>query len=142
MHCRPSRPSKVAGFTLIEVMIVVSIVGILAAVAYPSYKSSIVKTRRGDIQLKMVSYAQALERYYTTNGRYTSSGTTCGVSTPSSADDTRYYTWTVKATSSGAAGCAADTFFVLVTPVAGSTQAGNGDQTFDHTGAKGGDWVK
>ncbi len=134
MHCRPSRPSKVAGFTLVEVMIVVAIVGILSAVAYPSYKSSIVKTRRADIQLRMVSYAQALERYYTTNGRYVSTGTTCGVSTPSAADDTRYYAWTVT--------CAANTFSISVTPASGSTQVDNGDQTLNQTGAKTGDWTK
>lgn len=142
MKRHASKPSHVAGFTLIEVMIVVAIVGILSAVAYPSYKANIVKTRRADIQQKLVSYAQALERYYSTNGRYVSSGTTCGVATPADADSTRYYTWAVTATSGGAAGCAANTFFVTVTPVTGSTQAGNGNQTLDNTGAKGGDWAK
>ena len=142
MNLRFSRPSRVTGFTLIELMITVAIVGILAAVALPSYKASVVKTRRADIQQRLVSYAQALERYYSTNGRYTSSGTTCGVSTPADAESTRYYTWGVNAVSGGTAGCAEATFFITATPVSGSSQVGNGNQTLDHTGAKSGDWSK
>lgn len=140
----PYRPARTAGFTLIEVMIVVAIVGILSAVAYPSYKNNIVKTRRADIQQKLVSYAQSLERYHSTNGRYVtaSGGTTCGVSTPSDADSTRYYTWAVTATNGGTSGCAENTFFVTVTPVTGSTQADNGNQTLDHAGGKTGNWNK
>lgn len=58
------------GFTLIEVMIVVAIIGIIAAIAYPSYLEQVKSTRRGDAQGALMSFANAMERYYTQNGEY------------------------------------------------------------------------
>lgn len=65
-----SNQSNNRGFTLIEVMVVVAIVGILAAVAYPSYIQSVTKTRRTSAQGCMLEMAQFMERFYTTNMRY------------------------------------------------------------------------
>lgn len=59
------------GFTLIELMIVVAIIGVLAAIAYPSYQDSIAKSRRADAQASLLELAQFMERHYTTNSRYT-----------------------------------------------------------------------
>lgn len=64
------RPLKAMGFTLIEVMIVVAVIAILAAVAYPSYQQSVAKTRRSAAQGCLVEMAQFMERFYTTNMRY------------------------------------------------------------------------
>lgn len=58
------------GFTLIELMITVAIIGILAAVAYPSYQTHIVKTRRAAAKTCLSELAQYMERYYTTNLKY------------------------------------------------------------------------
>ena len=58
------------GMTLIELMIVVAVVGILAAVAYPSYQEHIRKARRADAQTALMELAQFMERYYTSNGTY------------------------------------------------------------------------
>ncbi|MBA4263895.1 MAG: type IV pilin [Comamonadaceae bacterium] len=58
------------GFTLIEVMIVVAIIGILAAVAYPSYQESVRKSARADAQADLMELAQISERFFTTNNRY------------------------------------------------------------------------
>ncbi len=66
------------GFTLIEVMIAVAIVAILASIAYPSYQEQIAKSRRNEATNALMVGAQALERYYSANGRYT---TTAGGST-------------------------------------------------------------
>lgn len=58
------------GFTLIELMITVAIIGILASVAYPSYQTHIVNTRRAAAKTCLSELAQFMERYYTTNLKY------------------------------------------------------------------------
>jgi type IV pilus assembly protein PilE len=63
------RPS-VKGFTLIELVIVVGIVAILAAIAYPSYQQHVVKTRRAAAAGCLMEYAQFLERSFTTTMTY------------------------------------------------------------------------
>ncbi len=69
------RPSKAAarrarGFTLIELMIAVAVVGILAMVAYPAYTDQIVRTRRSAAAGCTVEMAQFMERVYASNLRY------------------------------------------------------------------------
>lgn len=60
----------VRGFSLIEIMIAVAIVGILSAIAYPSYNESVKKGRRSDAQGALQGLAQAMERSYTEHGTY------------------------------------------------------------------------
>lgn len=62
---------KNLGFTLIELMIVVAIVGILSAVAYPSYQSHVLKSQRQVAQAALVSLSSTMERYYSENNKYT-----------------------------------------------------------------------
>jgi len=61
---------KCKGFTLIELMIVVAVVGILAAIAYPSYLEHVLKTRRSAAKACLLELGQYMERYYTTNMTY------------------------------------------------------------------------
>ncbi len=61
---------KDKGFTLIELMIVVAVVGILGAIAYPSYLDSIRKSRRADARAGLLELVQFMERNYTLSNRY------------------------------------------------------------------------
>ncbi len=98
---------KASGFTLIEVMIVVAIIGILSAVAYPSYTEYV---RRGQISeafTNLSSFRAKMEQYYQDNRNYGSSGTTCANDSSASAwngfASTDYFSYTCTTSASGQA---------------------------------------
>ncbi len=64
------RPQQHAGFTLIELMIVVGIVGILTAVALPSYRAYILRSDRATARSALLDAQQFMERFYSVNDRY------------------------------------------------------------------------
>lgn len=70
MYSGTVRAQRQCGFTLIELMITVTIVAILAAIALPSYLEQTRKTRRADAQTAIMENAQALGRHHTRVGCY------------------------------------------------------------------------
>jgi len=70
VNITPRSPRQAAAFTLIELMIVIAIIGILAAIAYPSYQEHVRSAKRADAQTALLELAHFMERYYTANGRY------------------------------------------------------------------------
>lgn len=72
------------GFTLIEMMITVAIIGILAAIALPSYNSAVLKGRRAQARTDLVALLQQQERYITQQNTYLSFTNSNGTTSPAS----------------------------------------------------------
>ncbi|MDP2034218.1 MAG: type IV pilin protein [Polaromonas sp.] len=68
LQVRPARRSS--GFTLIEVMIVVAIIGVLSAIGFPAYTDYIMRGNRSEATAALLEARQFMERYYGANNRY------------------------------------------------------------------------
>lgn len=82
------------GVTLVELMVVTAIVAILAAIAYPSYQRYVARTNRNAAAACLSQQAQFMERYYTTNLRYTGAALPAG-GCQTESNMARYYTFSV-----------------------------------------------
>lgn len=65
---------RTQGFSLIELMIVIALIGILAAIAYPNYMEYLNRAKRAEAKTALLEGAQALERYYSIHGSYLDAG--------------------------------------------------------------------
>lgn len=101
---------KKNGFTLIEVMITVAIVGILAAVAYPSYTEHVKKSARAEAITALVDAANKQEQFFVDNHDYTSVLANLGLNTTT---ETGLYTLTIVAVANSRE------FTITATPASG-----------------------
>ena len=100
------------GFTLIELMIVVAILGIVVAFGYPAYRDQVIKARRADGMAFIVDIADRQERFYADRGTYTTTMTDLGYADANSPEGA-YYTATI---TDDPANDLTITFTVTVTP--------------------------
>jgi len=133
---------KTMGFTLVELMITVTIIAILASIVYPSYTSHIMKVRRTDAKSSLLSLANQMERYFTLNNTYLGAAGTTAVpantgaprvypsQTPVSGS-TKYYNLTIF-------DATASSYEIRAIPIASSSQAGDscGTLSITNTGVR------
>jgi type IV pilus assembly protein PilE len=120
-------PTRLAGFTLVELMVTVLIASVLLSIAVPTYTSQIRKSRRTDAKTALLDLAGREERYYNSNnGTYSSTATDLGYSGPfpiaiSNSGGVSYYTVSATVTAGSATILATYTL----------TAAATGDQAKD-----------
>lgn len=127
------KPTCESGFTLIELMIVVAVIGILSAVALPSYNDYIRRGKRTEARAEVLKAEGWLERYFTENNRYSDTS----ASTVNAAFSSRFsvvpasgpsnYNLTLAVTNS--------TFTVTATPTGSMTGDACGSYTKTNTGS-------
>jgi len=119
--------SKHLGFTLIELMIVVAIIGILTAIALPSYRQYIIEANRAAAQAEMMDIANIEEQYLLANRSY---GNTAAIGYSLSTEVAQNYTHAIVVDTSPLR------YTITFTPILNSSQDGDGALALTNTGAK------
>jgi len=125
-------PKRTRGFTLIELMTIVVIVGILAAIAIPSYTQYIQRANRNEAQQTLLEAAAFLQRCFTQNNDYRCALPAGFAQTPAAPAAAKY---NIAISAGGGVG---STTYTLTATRAG-TMSGDecGDLTLTHTGVRG-----
>jgi type IV pilus assembly protein PilE len=128
--------SRHRGFTLIEVMVTVAIIGILASIALPSYQNYLRRGHRADAKAALLENAQFMERYFTERNSYMNGNALPALpvtQSPREAGSTQLYAVTLSQ-----ANTTATTYQLLASPVAGRMMANDacGTLSIDNRGVK------
>ena len=118
------------GFTLVELMITTAVIGILAAIAYPSYTQYVLRANRADAVAILTESAQFMERYYTTNTSYAAATVLSAVS-PKGATGGR-----IKYNITFSVAPTATVYTLRPIPAGGQANDSCGTLTLSHTGAQ------
>ncbi len=121
--------AKHKGFTLIELVVAVAIIGILASVALPSYLDNAKKGRRAAAQSHLMDVAQRQQQYLLDARSYAADLSTLNVTTPT--DVSKFYSITMVVGDGGP-----PSFTATATPISGTAQASDPTLTLSSTGAK------
>lgn len=130
-----TQPLRTQGFTLIELMIVVAVIGIIAAIALPNYNAQMQKTRRADAKTCLVDAAQRQEDFFYRANTYSTTLTDLSFAggVVNCGDDANY-------TLTAAAGGSGIGSSYILTATRANAQASDtqcGDFTLSSTGVKG-----
>ncbi|MEJ2574421.1 MAG: type IV pilin protein [Gammaproteobacteria bacterium] len=112
----PQSIDRSRGFTLLELVIAIAVVGILATIAYPAYTRQLIKGHRASAQSYLLDVAQHEQQYLLDNRSYAATEAALNMSTPS--DVAQYYTVQIAAPA-----VTPPTFTITATPIAGTMQA-------------------
>lgn len=127
-----AKQGKYAGFTLLEIMVVITVVGILASIAYSSYTQYLTRSRRAEAFAALQQFSNALEQRFTIDAAYlpatgvnfvTPPANVFNATVPLDGGGNPYYNLTVRSTTN-------TTFTVRATPI--GVQAGDGIIELDH----------
>ena len=127
------RPAKARGFTLIELMTVVAIIGILASIAIPRYNDYLVRASRKAAQAALLEIASRERQYFLDARRFFDSSQFAAIGYAVPDDVSRHYEVSVETTAPAGE---PPRFLARARPKPDSRQAADGELSIDHLGRK------